>query len=140
MKMFSCELLEDLPINDNDIDAAPDDPDKALLPKLDDVPLNHRLGADPQPEPTSPCGLLFPGQIGLGKGYCRAPKKRVRDKLEESVDHVIEVKDGTPVSKDVMKAAANVQDVRASYNQAYRAICHAVTKAQREKQQANVLN
>ncbi|KAG7341375.1 MULE transposase domain containing protein [Nitzschia inconspicua] len=66
-----------------------------------------------------------------------APKKRVRDKLEEIVDHVIEVKDGTTVSKDVIKAAANVQGVRASYNQAYCAIGRAVTKAQREKQQAS---
>ncbi|KAG7359842.1 transposase [Nitzschia inconspicua] len=148
-------LLADLPDNCNDIDAAPDDPDKALLPGLDDMPLNPRLGADPQPKPTirakfgrergtvpiiykqelsNPfhCGQPVPPKM---KG--RAPKKRVRDKLEESVDHVIEVKDGTPVSKDVIKAAANVQGVRASYNQAYRAIGRAVTKTQREKQQAS---
>ncbi|KAG7363597.1 hypothetical protein IV203_026958 [Nitzschia inconspicua] len=67
----------------------------------------------------------------------RAPKKRVRDKLEESVDHVIEVKDSTPVPKDVMKAAANIQSVRASYNQAYRAIGRTVANGPREKQQAS---
>ncbi|KAG7353149.1 hypothetical protein IV203_009197 [Nitzschia inconspicua] len=64
-------------------------------------------------------------------------QKRVRDKLEESVDHVIEVKDSTPVPKDVMKAAANIQSVRASYNQAYRAIGRAVANGPREKQQAS---
>ncbi|KAG7365122.1 hypothetical protein IV203_038325 [Nitzschia inconspicua] len=45
-------LLQDLPNDDNDIDAAPDVPDKAPLLELDNVPLNPRLGADPQPEPT----------------------------------------------------------------------------------------
>ncbi|KAG7353752.1 MULE transposase domain containing protein [Nitzschia inconspicua] len=69
----------------------------------------------------------------------RAPKKRVRNKLEESVDHVIEVKDSTPVSKDVMKAAANIQSVRASYNQAYRAIGRAVANGPREKQHMSYL-
>ncbi|KAG7364812.1 hypothetical protein IV203_038015 [Nitzschia inconspicua] len=42
-------LLQDLPNNDNDIDAAPDVPDKAPSIKLDVVPLHPRLGADPQP-------------------------------------------------------------------------------------------
>ncbi|KAG7346287.1 hypothetical protein IV203_005355 [Nitzschia inconspicua] len=45
-------LLQDLPNDDNDIDAAPDVPDKAPLLELDDVPINPRLGSDPQPEPT----------------------------------------------------------------------------------------
>ncbi|KAG7358033.1 MULE transposase domain containing protein [Nitzschia inconspicua] len=44
------------------------------------------------------------------------------------MDHVIELKDGTPLSKDVMKAAANVQGVRASYNQAYCSIGRAVLR------------
>ncbi|KAG7374672.1 MULE transposase domain containing protein [Nitzschia inconspicua] len=64
-------------------------------------------------------------------------QKKVRDKLEESVYHVIEVKDGTPVSKDVIKAAANIQSLRASYNQAYRAIGRAVANGPREKHQAS---
>ncbi|KAG7371400.1 hypothetical protein IV203_019970 [Nitzschia inconspicua] len=108
-----------------------------------------------------PCGLLLPGQIWQRKGYVAhylqtgivqsiplrrtcptqdkrpCTQKRVRDKLEESVDHVIEVKDSTPVPKDVMKAAANIQSVRASYNQAYRAIGRAVANGPREKQQAS---
>ncbi|KAG7349582.1 MULE transposase domain containing protein [Nitzschia inconspicua] len=45
-------LLQDLPNNDNDIDAAPDVPDKAPLLELNVAPLNPRLWADPQPEPT----------------------------------------------------------------------------------------
>ncbi|KAG7337239.1 MULE transposase domain containing protein [Nitzschia inconspicua] len=209
-------LLQDLPNNDNDIDAAPDVPDKAPLLELDVAPLNPRLGADPQPEPTrhrdnyfttqfievpkefedmskvdlaiddyeessgvrlviarsrgtgsrlyfctSHVGSCFRAKFSRERGtlpivykqelsnpfHCGepvppktkgcAPKKRVRDKLEESVDRVIEVKDGTPVSKDVMKAAANVQGVRASYNQAYRAISRAVANGPREKQQAS---
>ncbi|KAG7352110.1 hypothetical protein IV203_008158 [Nitzschia inconspicua] len=146
------QLLEDLPNYGNDIDVAPDDPNKALLPKLDHVPLDPRLGADPQPEPTRHRDNYFTSQsIKYPRNlktcpkltwqsrlyFCRAHKKRVRDKLEESVDHVIEVKDGTPVSKNVMKAAANVQGVRASYNQAYRAIGPAGGKAPREEQQAS---
>ncbi|KAG7374523.1 MULE transposase domain containing protein [Nitzschia inconspicua] len=66
----------------------------------------------------------------------RAPKKIVNDKLEDNVDYVIEVNDGKPVSKDVMKATANAQRVRASYNQSYHAINRPVTKVQREKHQA----
>ncbi|KAG7355785.1 hypothetical protein IV203_000471 [Nitzschia inconspicua] len=123
-------LLGDLPNNDNDIDAAPDDPDKALLLELDNVPPNPQLGADPQPERTIYRDNYFTTQ------FIEVPKE-FEDKLEESVDHVIEVKDSTPVSKDVMKAAANVQGVRASYNQAYRAIGRAVANAPREKQQAS---
>ncbi|KAG7339297.1 hypothetical protein IV203_023978 [Nitzschia inconspicua] len=202
--------------NDNDIDAAPDVPDKGPPIELDVVPLHPRLGADPQPEPTrhrdnyfttqfievpkefedmskvdlaiddyeessgvrlviarsrgagsrlyfcaSHTGCCFRAKFGRERGtlpiiykqelsnpfHCgepvppktkgRAPKKRVRDKLEESVDHVIEVKDSTPVTKDVMKAAANIQSVRASYNQAYRAIGRAVANGPREKQQAS---
>ncbi|KAG7373566.1 hypothetical protein IV203_034290 [Nitzschia inconspicua] len=209
-------LLQDLPNNDNDIDAAPDVPDKAPPIELDVVPLHTRLGADPQPESTrhrdnyfttqfievpkkfedmskvdlaiddyeessgvrlviarsrgagsrlyfcaSHTGCCFRAKFGRERGtlpiiykqelsnpfHCgkpvppktksRAPKKRVRDKLEESVDHVIEVKDSTPVSKDVMKAAANIQSVRASYNQAYRAISRAMANGPREKQQAS---
>ncbi|KAG7363059.1 MULE transposase domain containing protein [Nitzschia inconspicua] len=209
-------LLQDLPNNDNDIDAAPDVPDKGPPIELDVVPLHPRLGADPQPEPTrhrdnyfttqfievpkefedmskvdlaiddyeessgvrlviarsrgagsrlyfcaSHTGCCFRAKFGRERGtlpiiykqelsnpfHCgepvppktngRAPKKRVRDKLEESVDHVIEVKDSTPVPKDVMKAAANIQSVRASYNQAYRAIGRAVENGPREKQQAS---
>ncbi|KAG7356648.1 hypothetical protein IV203_001334 [Nitzschia inconspicua] len=45
-------LLQDLPTNDNDIDAAPDVPDKGPPIELEVVPLHPRLGADPQPEPT----------------------------------------------------------------------------------------
>ncbi|KAG7372472.1 MULE transposase domain containing protein [Nitzschia inconspicua] len=209
-------LLQDLPNNDNDIDAEPDVPDKAPPIELDVVPLHPRLGAHPQPESTrhrdnyftsqfievpkefedmskvdlaiddyeessgvrlviarsrgagsrlyfcaSHTGCCFRAKFGRERGtlpiiykqelsnpfHCgepvppktkgRAPKKRVRDKLEESVDHVIEVKDSTPVSKDVMKAAANIQSVRASYNQAYRAIGRAMANGPREKQQAS---
>ncbi|KAG7350596.1 MULE transposase domain containing protein [Nitzschia inconspicua] len=183
-------LLQDLPNNDNDIDAAPDVPDKAPPIELDVVPLHPRLGADLQPESTrhrdnyfptqfievpkefedmskvdlaiddyeessgvrlviarsrgagsrlyfcaSHTGCCFRAKFGRERGH--APKKRMRDKLEESVDHVIEVKDSTPVSKDVMKAAANIQSVRASHNQAYRAIGRAVANGPREKQQAS---
>ncbi|KAG7346288.1 hypothetical protein IV203_005356 [Nitzschia inconspicua] len=63
------------------------------------------------------CPIHFTA-VNLTQNKRQWTKKRVRDKLEESVDHIIEVKDGTPVSKDVMKAAANIQGVRAFYNQA----------------------
>ncbi|KAG7349329.1 hypothetical protein IV203_011926 [Nitzschia inconspicua] len=56
-------LLADLPDNCNDIHAAPDDPDKALLPGLDDMPLNPRLGADPQPKPTTYRDNYFTSQF-----------------------------------------------------------------------------
>ncbi|KAG7344893.1 MULE transposase domain containing protein [Nitzschia inconspicua] len=137
-------LLQDLPNNDNDIDAAPDVPDKGPPIELDVVvvPLHPRLGADPQPEPTRHRDNYFTTQfievpkefedmskvdlaiddyeessgvrlvIARERGtlpiiykqelsnpfHCgepvppktkgRAPKKRVRDKLEESVDHL----------------------------------------------------
>ncbi|KAG7368619.1 MULE transposase domain containing protein [Nitzschia inconspicua] len=105
-------LLQDLPNNDNDIDAAPDVPDKAPPIELDVVPLHPRLGADPQPESTRHRDNYFTTQ------FIQVPKE-------------------FEVSKDVMKAAANIQIVRASYNQAYRAIGRAVANGPREKQQAS---
>ncbi|KAG7358229.1 hypothetical protein IV203_014816 [Nitzschia inconspicua] len=56
-------LLQDVPNNDNDIDAAPDVPDKAPLLELDEAPLNPRLGADPQPEPTRHRDYYFTTQF-----------------------------------------------------------------------------
>ncbi|KAG7361515.1 MULE transposase domain containing protein [Nitzschia inconspicua] len=105
-------LLQDLPNNDNDIDAAPDVPDKAPPIELDVVPHHPRLGADPQPESTRHRDNYFTTQ------FIQVPKE-------------------FEVSKDVMKAAANIQIVRASYNQAYRAIGRAVANGPREKQQAS---
>jgi hypothetical protein len=52
----------------------------------------------------------------------RSHKRRVKGKLEEILDNVATVKEDKPVSKDVVKAAANLKGIQANYNQAYRCI------------------
>jgi hypothetical protein len=52
----------------------------------------------------------------------RAHKKRIKGRLDPSVDEVAAVKDGKPKAKDVMKAAANKRGIETTYSQAYRAI------------------
>jgi hypothetical protein len=52
----------------------------------------------------------------------RSLKRRVKGKIQPSVNSVAVVKDGPPRPKDVMKAAANLHGITATYQQSYRAI------------------
>lgn len=52
----------------------------------------------------------------------RAYKKRLKGRVDPSVDEVATIKDGKPKPKDVMKAAAHLSNLETTYFQAYRAI------------------
>jgi hypothetical protein len=52
----------------------------------------------------------------------RATKGRFKGRVETAVDQVMLVKDGAPIPKDVMKAAANLNNFSLNYQQAYRAV------------------
>ncbi|KAG7371285.1 hypothetical protein IV203_019855 [Nitzschia inconspicua] len=76
-------LLQDLPNNDNDIDAAPDVPDKAPPIELDVVPLHPRLGADPQPGRTRHRDNYFTTQ------FLEVPKEfRDMSKVDLAIDEL----------------------------------------------------
>lgn len=52
----------------------------------------------------------------------RAYKKRMKGRLDASVDEVSAIVDGKPKPKDVMKASAHLKGIPTTYHQAYRAI------------------
>lgn len=52
----------------------------------------------------------------------RAYKKRMKGRIDASVDEVAAVIDGKPKPKDVVKASAHLKGLTATYHQAYRAI------------------
>lgn len=52
----------------------------------------------------------------------RAHKRRLKGRVEGSVEKVESVKDGEPQPKDVMKTAANLDGLVTTYNQSFRAI------------------
>jgi hypothetical protein len=52
----------------------------------------------------------------------RKPKRRIKGRLDATIDQVAVVKSGKPVAKDVMKAAASLEGLTVTYKQSHRAL------------------
>lgn len=65
---------------------------------------------------------LHSGERAPPSAKGRAHKKRLKGRIEPTVNEVASIKDGKPKAKDVMKAAAHLKGIDATYHQAYRAI------------------